>query len=90
MKRKSGVHCSTRIDRLQQPAYRDLPVIGFYDTTGDNGASVYRNIHSMCNGANLAYTKKAFEEVGGFTGIDHIASGDDMLLMHKIYRRYPT
>lgn len=43
----------------------------------------------MCNGANLAYTKKTFEEVGGFTGIDNIASGDDMLLMHKIYKRYP-
>ena len=43
----------------------------------------------MCNGANLAYTKKAFEAVGGFTGIDTIASGDDMLLMHKIYKLYP-
>ena len=43
----------------------------------------------MCNGANLAYTKKAFEEVGGFSGIDNIASGDDMLLMHKIYKRWP-
>jgi len=43
----------------------------------------------MCNGANLAYSKKAFEEAGGFTGIDNIASGDDMLLMHKIYKRYP-
>jgi hypothetical protein len=27
--------------------------------------------------------------VGGFKGIDNIASGDDMLLMHKIYKRYP-
>lgn len=43
----------------------------------------------MCNGANLAYTRKAFEEVAGFSGIDAIASGDDMLLMHKIYKRYP-
>ena len=43
----------------------------------------------MCNGANLAYTKKAFEEVGGFAGIDTIASGDDMLLMHKIYKLHP-
>lgn len=43
----------------------------------------------MCNGANLAYTRKAFEEAGGFSGIDSIASGDDMLLMHKIYKRYP-
>jgi hypothetical protein len=30
-----------------------------------------------------------FEEVGGFRGIDSIPSGDDMLLMHKIYRQYP-
>ena len=43
----------------------------------------------MCNGANLAYEKKAFMEVGGFKGIDTIASGDDMLLMHKIFKRYP-
>jgi len=56
---------------------------------GITGASVHKKIHSMCNGANLAYTKKAFEEVGGFSGIDHIASGDDMLLMHKINKHYP-
>ena len=43
----------------------------------------------MCNGANLAYEKKAFNEVSGFEGIDHIASGDDMLLMHKIRKKYP-
>lgn len=43
----------------------------------------------MCNGANMAYEKNAFYEVDGFKGIDNIASGDDMLLMHKIYERYP-
>ena len=43
----------------------------------------------MCNGANLAYERKLFYEVDGFAGIDHIASGDDMLLMHKIAKKYP-
>lgn len=43
----------------------------------------------MCNGANLAYAKTAFNEVNGFSGIDHIASGDDMLLMHKIEQKFP-
>lgn len=43
----------------------------------------------MCNGANLAYRRDVFEEVNGFKGIDTIASGDDMLLMHKIWKRYP-
>ena len=56
---------------------------------GITGASVHKKIHSMCNGANLAYTRKAFDEAGGFKDIDHIASGDDMLLMHKMYRLYP-
>ncbi len=37
-----------------------------------------------CNGANLAYEKQAFYEVDGFKGIDHIASGDDELLLHKM------
>ena len=44
----------------------------------------------MCNGANLAYTKTAFNAVQGFKGIDAIASGDDMLLMHKIYKQFPN
>jgi cellulose synthase/poly-beta-1,6-N-acetylglucosamine synthase-like glycosyltransferase len=63
--------------------------LDFMTLQGITGASVHKKIHSMCNGANLAYTRKAFEEVGGFAGIDNIASGDDMLLMHKIYKRYP-
>ena len=56
---------------------------------GITGASVYKKFHSMCNGANLAYEKKAFNDAGGFEGIDNIASGDDMLLMHKIQKIYP-
>ena len=43
----------------------------------------------MCNGANLVYTKQAFIEVNGFEGIDKVATGDDMLLMHKIWKRNP-
>ena len=56
---------------------------------GITGAAVYKNQLSMCNGANLAYEKKIFNEVNGFDGIDNIASGDDMLLMHKIAKQHP-
>ena len=45
--------------------------------------------HSMCNGANLAYSKSVFNEVNGFKDVDAIASGDDMLLMQKIKQHYP-
>ncbi|MEO7984461.1 MAG: glycosyltransferase [Bacteroidota bacterium] len=56
---------------------------------GITGAAVQTKKMSMCNGANLAYERTAFYAVHGFEGVDHIASGDDMLLMHKIWKRYP-
>ncbi|ALL08323.1 glycosyltransferase [Pedobacter sp. PACM 27299] len=53
------------------------------------GASTIGNKKpSTCNGANLAYEKAAFYEVGGFKGIDDLASGDDELLLHKMAARY--
>jgi cellulose synthase/poly-beta-1,6-N-acetylglucosamine synthase-like glycosyltransferase len=52
-------------------------------------ASVQGGAHSMCNGANLAYKQSAFNEAGGFAGIDAVASGDDMLLMYKIWQKHP-
>lgn len=64
--------------------------LDFLSLQGITGASVAAGVHSMCNGANLCYSRKAFAEVGGFQDVDHIASGDDLLLMHKLYRRYPA
>ncbi len=63
--------------------------LDFLILQGITAAAVNRNSHSMCNGANMAYEKKAFRAVNGFTGIDQIASGDDMLLMHKIWKQFP-
>lgn len=63
--------------------------LDFISLQGITAASVQKGFHSMCNGANLAYKKETFAEVGGFKGIDNIASGDDMLLMHKVYLKYP-
>ena len=63
--------------------------LDFLVLQGITAASVQRRFHNMCNGANLAYERKTFFEVNGFTGIDHIASGDDMLLMQKIAQRFP-
>lgn len=62
-------------------------VLDFLTLQGITAASVGAQFHTMCNGANLAYTKTAFESVNGFEGIDRIASGDDMLLMHKIWEK---
>ena len=63
--------------------------LDFLVLQGITAASVQKRIHNMCNGANLSYEKKTFFNVNGFTGIDHIASGDDMLLMQKIAKAFP-
>jgi poly-beta-1,6-N-acetyl-D-glucosamine synthase len=62
----------------------------FCTLQGITAAAVHSKMHMMCNGANFIYTKKAFEQVKGFSGIDHIPTGDDMLLMQKIYDLYPN
>lgn len=41
----------------------------------------------MCNGANLAYEKEAFNEVGGF-GSDSFASGDDVFLLLRMKKQF--
>jgi cellulose synthase/poly-beta-1,6-N-acetylglucosamine synthase-like glycosyltransferase len=54
------------------------------------GASFIGNKRaSTCNGANLTYRKDVFYEVGGFKGIDDLASGDDELLLQKVAAKYP-
>jgi cellulose synthase/poly-beta-1,6-N-acetylglucosamine synthase-like glycosyltransferase len=63
--------------------------LDFLTLQGITAASVSANFHTMCNGANLAYKKEAFLEVNGFEGIDKVATGDDMLLMHKIWKKHP-
>lgn len=74
------------------PAKKPIEIfqaLDFLSLQGITGAAAYKNVLSMCNGANLAYSRKAFDTVNGFDGIDHIASGDDMLLMHKMARSFP-
>jgi cellulose synthase/poly-beta-1,6-N-acetylglucosamine synthase-like glycosyltransferase len=63
--------------------------LDFMVLQGITAAVVFKGKMSMCNGANIGYTKEAFQSVGGFKDVDHIASGDDMLLMHKIWKQYP-
>lgn len=64
--------------------------LDFLSLQGITAGAVHKNIHAMSNGANLAYTKKVFLEVQGFSGADQIASGDDMLLMQKISAAHPS
>jgi cellulose synthase/poly-beta-1,6-N-acetylglucosamine synthase-like glycosyltransferase len=58
--------------------------LDFLSLQGITAAGVHHSLLMMSNGANLAYEKKTYLEIGGFSGIDELASGDDLFLMQKI------
>lgn len=66
-----------------------MQLVEFASLIGVGGASIGLRQPNMCNGANLAYTRQVFEEVGGFAGNEGIASGDDEFLLHKVNKVYP-
>lgn len=63
--------------------------IEFSSLIGSGASTAGLGIPTLCNGANLAFRKKAFLEVKGYDDNVRIPSGDDEFLMRKIHRRYP-
>ncbi len=54
-----------------------------------SGAGINSGMPLLCNGANMAYTREAFEAVEGFKGIDELPTGDDTLMLFKIANKFP-
>jgi cellulose synthase/poly-beta-1,6-N-acetylglucosamine synthase-like glycosyltransferase len=73
----------------EKSLFERMQTLEFYTLIATGAAFIGHNHASTCNGANLAYRKDIFYEVGGFTGIDDLASGDDELLLQKVAARYP-
>lgn len=67
-----------------------LQVTEFVSLTGSTAAMIGLGHPVMCNGANLAFRRSAFDEAGGYDDNLRIASGDDEFLMRKIYKQYPA
>jgi poly-beta-1,6-N-acetyl-D-glucosamine synthase len=69
--------------------FNELQRIEFSSLVGSGAACWKAGFPNMCNGANLAFDKSVFFDVGGYEGNEHILSGDDEFLMHKMYLKYP-
>jgi cellulose synthase/poly-beta-1,6-N-acetylglucosamine synthase-like glycosyltransferase len=74
----------------EKSLFERLQTLEFGYLIGIGAAFIGQGRASNCNGANLAYRKDVFYDVGGFAGIDDIASGDDELLLQKVAKRYPN
>ena len=68
--------------------FSKLQAIEFTSLIGSAAATLKLGFPTMCNGANLSYTKESFLSVNGFEGNEHIASGDDEFLMRKIGKKF--
>lgn len=66
-----------------------MQVTEFASLIGSGAAAIGLGFPNMCNGANLAFEKAAFEAVNGYAGNEKVASGDDEFLMHKIQAKFP-
>ncbi|WP_255897450.1 glycosyltransferase [Rufibacter sediminis] len=69
--------------------WQQLQALEFSALIAMGAASIAVRKPTMCNGANIAYSKSAFLDVNGFQGNEQVPSGDDEFLLHKIHRRYP-
>jgi poly-beta-1,6-N-acetyl-D-glucosamine synthase len=72
-----------------QTFFSKVQAMEFSSLIGAGAATLALGAPSMCNGANLAFRKEVFLEVGGFDGNLQVASGDDEFLMRKIAAQYP-
>jgi len=73
----------------EKSLFERMQTLEFNFLIGIGAAFIGNGRASTCNGANLAYRKDIFYEVGGFAGIDDLASGDDELLLQKVAARFP-
>lgn len=74
--------------RNGKSAFDKLQSVEFASVIGTGLALAALRKPTMCNGANLSFRKKIFNEVDGYVGNERIASGDDEFLMRKIAAKY--
>jgi cellulose synthase/poly-beta-1,6-N-acetylglucosamine synthase-like glycosyltransferase len=68
--------------------FGQLQELEFLSLIASSAGTASVGLPIMCNGANLAYRREAYNKVFGFVSDSGFASGDDMFLMMKIRNMY--
>lgn len=89
MERKNLHLVSGPVEFTYANVFEKMQALEFLGLIGIGAAAIKMGTPNMCNGANLAYRKQVFAEVGGYSGNEQLSSGDDEFLMHKVFKKYP-
>jgi cellulose synthase/poly-beta-1,6-N-acetylglucosamine synthase-like glycosyltransferase len=71
----------------EQSYFEKMQTVEFLSLIGITAGAISIGRPIMCNGANLAYEKSSFYDVGGF-GDDNFSSGDDVFLLLKLKKHF--
>ncbi len=69
--------------------FKRMQALEFHSLSASTGGSAGWGMPVLCNGANLAFRKKGWEEVVGQVRGKDSPSGDDVFLLHAFKKRYP-
>ncbi|WP_224996375.1 glycosyltransferase [Cesiribacter sp. SM1] len=73
----------------ERSLFEKMQALDFTALIGVGASMLHSGRPGMCNAANMAFSKQAFREVGGYTGNEHVPSGDDEFLLQKLAKLYP-
>jgi biofilm PGA synthesis N-glycosyltransferase PgaC len=74
--------------RDEQNLLQNLFSLDFLSLVASGAGSMAMHLPLMGNGANLAFEKDAFLEAGAEAQHQHYASGDDVFLIHYLFKKY--
>ena len=66
-----------------------LQALDFFGLMACGAGGIGLGRPTLANGASVAYRRETFHALGGFSGVDHVTSGDDELLMQKVAYQTP-
>jgi cellulose synthase/poly-beta-1,6-N-acetylglucosamine synthase-like glycosyltransferase len=73
---------------LENSLFQKVQCLEFLGIMGTTAGTANLGFPLMCNGANLAYRRQAFQSAGGFSGNQGYHSGDDQFLMMKFRKLF--
>jgi biofilm PGA synthesis N-glycosyltransferase PgaC len=73
----------------ERSLFEKMQALDFAALIGVGAGMLQSGRPGMCNAANMAFSKAAFVAVGGYSGNEHVPSGDDEFLLQKLAKQYP-